>query len=103
MRNVEHVQLPMQQGAGQKEAYQMKVFKGIGGSVSGYGDLDCVRRLIYTTASAPNWGLVKLVFSQSIAFYLHISGGFYMNHDVENVVKVRTGEQGFDALQDSDP
>ncbi|MCL2000148.1 MAG: ammonium transporter [Planctomycetes bacterium] len=33
----------------------------------------------------------------------NIGDGKIFIYDVENVVKVRTGEQGFDALQDSDP
>ena len=32
----------------------------------------------------------------------HVGDGKIFVYDVENVVKVRTGEEGYDALQDAD-
>ena len=32
----------------------------------------------------------------------HVGDGKIFVYDVENVIKVRTGEQGYDALQDAD-
>ena len=32
----------------------------------------------------------------------HIGDGKIFIYDVENVIRVRTGEQGYDALQDAD-
>ncbi|MDY5634056.1 MAG: P-II family nitrogen regulator, partial [Treponema porcinum] len=43
------------------------------------------------------------VKAASTALYTgHIGDGKIFVYDVENVIKVRTSEQGFDALQDSE-
>lgn len=45
----------------------------------------------------------EVVKAASTALYTgHIGDGKIFVYDVENVIKVRTSEQGFDALQDSE-
>jgi len=38
--------------------------------------------------------------AKSVLYTGHIGDGKIFVYDVENVVKVRTGEEGYDALQD---
>ena len=40
--------------------------------------------------------------AKAILYTGHIGDGKIFVYDVENVIKVRTGEEGFDALQDTD-
>ena len=47
---------------------------------------------------------VRLVVetAKKVLYTGHIGDGKIFVYDVENVIKVRTGEQGYDALQDAD-
>ena len=40
--------------------------------------------------------------AKSVLYTGHIGDGKIFVYDVENVVKVRTGEEGYDALQDDE-
>ena len=56
----------------------------------------------YTAPSMP-WLMETIVHSAKKALYTgHIGDGKIFVYDVENVIKIRTGEQGYDALQDEE-